>query len=98
MAQASPTGVVGIVLAAGSGSRMGRPKAEGTVDGARLLDRAVTAAREGGCARVIAVVREGTSVLAVPSEPPVQVIVNPDPDRGMRSSLALGVAAATEAG
>lgn len=90
MAQASPTGVVGIVLAAGSGSRMGRPKAEVMVDGARLLDRAVTAAREGGCARVIAVVREGTSVLDA------QVIENPDPDRGMRSSLALGVAAATE--
>jgi len=90
MAQASPTGVVGIVLAAGSGTRMGRPKAEVTVDGARLLDRAVVAAREGGCERVLAVVREGTSV----SE--AQVIVNPDPDRGMRSSLALGVAAVAE--
>lgn len=92
MAQASPTGVVGIVLAAGSGSRMGRPKAELTVDGVRLLDRAVTAARAGGCERVIAVVREGTSV------PKVQVVANPEPERGMRSSLALGVTAAASDG
>lgn len=98
MAQASPRGVVGIVLAAGSGTRMGRPKAEVTIDGSRLLDRAVIAAREGGCVRVVAVVREGTDVRTGPSGPPVQVVVNPDPDRGMRSSLALGVAAATDAG
>jgi molybdenum cofactor cytidylyltransferase/nicotine blue oxidoreductase len=90
MAQASPSGVVGIVLAAGSGSRMGGPKADLTVDGVRLLDRAVAAALGGGCERVLAVVRDGTRVSDA------QVIVNPDPDRGMRSSLALGVAAATE--
>lgn len=89
MAQASPAGVVGIVLAAGSGSRMGRPKAEVVVDGVRLLDRAVAAALDAGCERVVAVVRAGTSV------PAAQVVVNPDPDRGMRSSLELGVAAAT---
>jgi molybdenum cofactor cytidylyltransferase/nicotine blue oxidoreductase len=82
--------VVGIVLAAGSGSRMGGPKADLTVDGVRLLDRAVAAALGGGCERVLAVVRDDTSVSGA------QLIVNPDPDLGMRSSLALGVAAAIE--
>jgi molybdenum cofactor cytidylyltransferase/nicotine blue oxidoreductase len=98
MAQSIPPSVVGIVLAAGSGSRLGRPKAEVTVDGVRLLDRAVIAARDGGCQRIIAVVREGTRAPTVPTEPTLQVVVNPDPDRGMRSSLALGVAAATAEG
>jgi CTP:molybdopterin cytidylyltransferase MocA len=90
MAQASRSGVVGVVLAAGSGTRMGGPKAELRLDGVRLLDRAVAAALDGGCERVVAVVRPGTSVSGA------LVVVNADPDRGMRSSLALGVAAATE--
>src|SRR4051812_21550914 len=89
MAQASSSGVVGLVLAAGSGTRMGGPKAELMVDGVRLLDRAVAAALGGGCERVIAVIRPGTSV------PDAQSVENADPDRGMRSSLALAVAAAT---
>ena len=66
---------------------MGRPKAEVVLDGTRLLDRAIGVLRDGGCEPVIAVVRAGTAVDA-------QAVVNPDPDRGMRSSLALAVAAA----
>ena len=64
---------------------MGTPKAELVVDGVRLLDRAVAAARDSGCAPVIAVVRPGTEVAGA------QALVNPDPDRGMRSSLALAI-------
>ena len=90
MAQASPDGVVGLVLAAGGGSRMGVPKAELLIDGVRLLDRAVAAVLAGGCERALAVVRDGMSA------PGAQVVVNPDPDRGMRSSLALGVAAVSQ--
>lgn len=67
---------------------MGTPKADLIVAGRRLLDRAVTALREGGCTPVIAVVREGTTVGGV------RAVVNPDPSRGMRSSLALAVEAA----
>jgi molybdenum cofactor cytidylyltransferase/nicotine blue oxidoreductase len=71
---------------------MGTPKAELIVAGRRLLDRAVTALREGGCDPVIAVVREGTVVGGV------RAVVNQDPARGMRSSLALAVEAAGLAG
>lgn len=67
---------------------MGTPKADLIVAGRRLLDRAVTALREGGCAPIIAVVREGTTVGGV------RAVVNPDPSRGMRSSLSLAVDAA----
>jgi molybdenum cofactor cytidylyltransferase/nicotine blue oxidoreductase len=70
---------------------MGRPKAGLIVAGQRLLDRAVAALRNGGCAPVIAVVRDGTEVADATR------VVNPDPSRGMRSSLALAVDAATDA-
>jgi CTP:molybdopterin cytidylyltransferase MocA len=81
--------VAGVVLAAGSGSRMGAPKAALVVSGARLLDRAVSALTDAGCAPVVAVVRAGTS-----APEPARAVVNPEPQRGMRSSLQLGVAAA----
>jgi molybdenum cofactor cytidylyltransferase/nicotine blue oxidoreductase len=83
--------VAAAVLAAGSGVRMGGPKAELVVAGVRLLDRAVHVAREAGCAPVYAVVRDGTAVTGA------EALVNPDPARGMRSSLALAVAAAASA-
>ncbi|MDP9116921.1 MAG: NTP transferase domain-containing protein, partial [Actinomycetota bacterium] len=79
--------VGGAVLAAGSGTRMGVPKAELAVGGTRLVDRAVAALNHGGCVDVIAVVRLGVSV------PGARVIVNQKPDRGQRSSLELAVAA-----
>jgi len=77
--------VAAAVLAAGSGSRLGRPKAEVVVGGERLLDRAVRVARAAGCEPVLAVVRAGTSV------PGARAVVNADPARGQRSSLALAV-------
>ena len=80
---------VGVVLAAGGGLRMGEPKAEIEVGGARLLDRAIEALRRGGCAVVIAVVREGVVV-----DGGGTAVVNPDPGRGMRSSLEIGLEAA----
>lgn len=79
--------VAGIVLAAGSGARMGRPKAEIVLAGERLVDRAVRVLGDGGCAPLVAVVRAGVVVAGA------TVVINPDPSRGMRSSLDLGLAA-----
>jgi CTP:molybdopterin cytidylyltransferase MocA len=81
--------VSGIVLAAGAGRRLGAPKAELLVSGERLVDRAVRVLHESGCAEVVAVVRSGTRV------DDAVVVVNSDPDRGMGSSLRLGLAAAS---
>ena len=67
---------------------MGRPKAEVVVAGERLVDRAVRVLADGGCDRVVAVIREGVDV------PGAVAVVNPDPERGMRSSLELAIAAA----
>ena len=80
--------VVGAVLAAGSGTRMGTPKGELVVGGERLVDRAVRTLAAGGCTDVVAVVREGVSVAGATG------VVNHDPARGLRSSLELAVGAA----
>jgi molybdenum cofactor cytidylyltransferase/nicotine blue oxidoreductase len=71
---------------------MGEPKADLRLDGVRLVDRAATLLGAAGCRVVVAVVRAGTKVDGA------RVVVNPDPERGMRSSLELGVAVAAAAG
>lgn len=81
----------GILLAAGSGSRMGTPKASIVVDGTPLLERAVSVLQAGGCDEVIAVVRPGFAL----DRPDVVLVENPQPERGMGSSLRLGLSAAS---
>jgi CTP:molybdopterin cytidylyltransferase MocA len=68
---------------------MGTPKAEIVVDGRSLLVRAVAAMALGGCDEVIVVVRADAASVAG-----ARAVVNPCPERGMRSSLLLGLAAA----
>jgi CTP:molybdopterin cytidylyltransferase MocA len=80
--------VAGAVLAAGSGTRMGGPKAELVLGGVRLLDRAVRLLEAAGCDPVLAVVRPGGTAADA------RLVVNEQPERGMRSSLDLAVAAA----
>jgi CTP:molybdopterin cytidylyltransferase MocA len=83
------TRVIGLILAAGSGSRMGRPKSDIVLAGERLVDRAVHAMV--ACVEVIVVVRDGTQVL-----PGARSVVNPSPESGMRSSLEIAVESAAE--
>lgn len=80
--------VAGLVLAAGSGSRLGTPKALVEFGGERLVDRAVGVLRGGGCEPVVVVA--GAAALVVPG---VTVVVNPDWAGGMGSSLRTGLAA-----
>jgi molybdenum cofactor cytidylyltransferase/nicotine blue oxidoreductase len=70
---------------------MGRPKAELVVAGERLVDRAVRVLAQGGCDPVLAIVRDGVAA------PGARIVVNPDPGRGMRSSLDLAVSATGDA-
>jgi CTP:molybdopterin cytidylyltransferase MocA len=81
--------VAGVVLAAGAGTRMGGPKAELVVGGTRLVDRAVAVLRAAGCDPVLAVVREGAEVANA------TVLINPRPQDGLRSSLAIAIEAAS---
>ena len=83
---------VGVVLAAGSGSRFGGPKAAVMWRGERLVDRAVRVLREGGCDDVLVVLGawQGEVVNA-------QVVFNPDWQTGMGSSFRVGLNALTDA-
>jgi len=83
--------IAGIVLAAGAGSRFGRPKALVTFRGMRLVDRAVAILRAGGCDQVLVV--SGAADLG--DVPGASLIVpNPDWQQGMGSSLKTGITAA----
>ena len=80
--------MAGVLLAAGEGSRLGRPKALVQLAGQSLADRGVSLLRAGGAAPVVVVTG------AAAAEPPGAVIVhNPDWRSGMGSSLAAGLTA-----
>lgn len=94
---ADSAGVAGILLAAGAGRRMGRPKAllRGP-GGTPWLTAAVRALHDGGCAPVMVVL--GASADA--ARPlldglPVQVVQADDWASGMGASLRTGLAALT---
>lgn len=80
--------IAGLVLAAGSGSRLGTPKALIELDGERLVDRAVRTLREGGCAPITVVL--GAAVVDVVG---AEVVENPDWASGMGSSFRAGLGA-----
>jgi len=81
------TAISGLLLAAGAGTRLGQPKAQVRIDGIRLLDRSLDVLRQAGCTDLVAVVRGPEELADVTS------VVNPQPERGMGSSLRLGLAA-----
>ncbi len=85
----------GIILAAGASVRMGRPKALLTLGGVTFLDRAI-ALLAPLCNPLVLVLgfhrEEIESSLA--GRPGIRIAVNPDPARGMLSSLQCGLAAA----
>lgn len=81
-------GVAGLVLAAGSGSRLGTPKALVEVGGERFVDRAVRVLRDGGCEPVVVVT--GAAAVEVDG---ASTVPNPDWETGMGSSLRVGLAA-----
>ena len=82
--------LAGLVLAAGGGSRFGRPKALVSLDGELLVMRAVRTLTLGGCDPVITVLGaaadEVTTVAALPHS-----VVNPDWASGLGSSLRCGL-------
>ncbi len=91
---------VAVVTAAGSAERFGGRKLLALVDGEPLLDRTIRSLLEGGASEVIVVV--GTAdrtalerdVNAL-NDPRVRAVENPDPSRGMFSSVQEGVRTAS---
>lgn len=85
--------VVGVVLAAGAGTRFGGGKAVARFQGERLVDRAVATLTAGGCERVLVVV----GALDVGAVHHAILVLNPDWKTGMGSSLHAGLFAARDA-
>jgi CTP:molybdopterin cytidylyltransferase MocA len=79
--------IAGLLLAAGEGSRLGRPKALVSIGGRTLVERGVELLRDGGTEPVIVV----TGAVDV-SLPGVVTVHNPDWRTGMGSSLRTGLA------
>jgi len=75
-----------LILAAGSGSRMGAPKAALEIGGQRLVDRAVNLFRDAGYPEIYVVL--GAWIGEVPH---AQLLINHDWEEGMGSSLRLGL-------
>lgn len=84
--------VGGLLLAAGGGRRFGGPKALAVLDGERFVERGARLLAQAGCAPVAVVL--GAEVARVRAEADlggVDVVVNPDWQTGMASSLRRGL-------
>ncbi|WP_215450325.1 NTP transferase domain-containing protein [Streptomyces sp. ATCC 21386] len=90
---ASESEVVGLLLAAGGGRRLGgRPKALLTHRGRPLVEHAVDVLRAGGCTRVHVVLgAEAAAVRARADLSGCVLVDNPDWAEGMGSSLRAGL-------
>jgi CTP:molybdopterin cytidylyltransferase MocA len=77
-----------LILAAGSGSRFGGGKLSARVDGKPILRHVIDAARDAGLAR--------PAIVLGPADPPgvdlsgTTIVRNPEPERGLASSLRIG--------
>jgi molybdenum cofactor cytidylyltransferase len=90
---------VAVVTAAGSAERFGGKKLLALIAGEPLLDHTIRSLLEGGVSEVIVVVgtdarRELARDVNAMNDPRVRPVENPDPSRGMFSSIQIGVATA----
>lgn len=90
--------ICALLLAAGAGTRFGGPKLLTAMVGGRSLAESSAATLCDVLPRVCAVVRPGdTALVRRLRRMGVELAVNPDPDRGLGSSIAAGVAATADA-
>lgn len=91
--------VAGLVLAAGGGTRLGRPKAEVVVGGRRLVDLAIESCVQAGVSPVVVVLGAAWVIPMPPADSPdrdtpeIWLVENTDWSTGMASSLRAGLAA-----
>jgi CTP:molybdopterin cytidylyltransferase MocA len=81
--------VAAVIPAAGSGERFGGAKLRADVGGTPLIERTLGSLREAGVDDLVLVVGPETGTLTEARD--VTVVVNPDPSRGMFSSLQAGL-------
>lgn len=85
--------VAGLVLAAGAGRRFGGGKMLAELEGRPLLAHVLDAAHEAGLAELVVVLgADADRVRRAVDLSDARVVVNPNPARGLSSSLRLGLA------
>jgi len=91
------TRVVGILLAAGAGTRMGRPKALVSDESGSWLLRACATLRDGGCDEVVVVIGAAAAeVRELLADQPLDVVEATDWAEGMGASLRAGLGTARD--
>ena len=93
--------MIGIVLAAGASSRMGRPKALLPIGTETFVSRVCRVLAEGGVDDVIVVVGPETSDVGLALERAgvlARIVENPERDQGQLTSLQVGLVAADRPG
>jgi CTP:molybdopterin cytidylyltransferase MocA len=89
--------VVGVLLAAGAGTRMGRPKALVFDEHGSWLLRACVTLRNGGCDDIVVVIGAAApEVRALLGDLPVDVVEATDWAEGMSASLGAGLTRASD--
>jgi CTP:molybdopterin cytidylyltransferase MocA len=89
--------IAGLVLAAGEGRRLGRPKALVRFEGTLLVERSVAMLRAAGCSPIVVVLGAAADEVAATAELGDAVtVVNDAWPTGMGSSLCTGLAALSD--
>jgi CTP:molybdopterin cytidylyltransferase MocA len=89
--------IAGLVPAAGASRRMGRDKRLLPFPGGgTLLEATAALLRAGGVEELIVVLEPGSPCAGLPGLEGARIAVNPDPSRGMLSSIRVGLAALAE--
>jgi molybdenum cofactor cytidylyltransferase len=89
--------IAGIILSAGASRRMGTPKALLPWDGETFLDRLIRLFSESAIRPIVVLAHQAGQIQSgIERGAQVRFVVNPDPDRGMLSSLQCGLEAVPE--
>jgi molybdenum cofactor cytidylyltransferase len=90
--------IAGIILSAGASRRMGTPKALLSLDGETFLDRLIRLFSEVAVTPIVVLGHQAAQIQSgIQRGPQAAFVVNPDPERGMLSSLQYGLKAIPQA-
>jgi molybdenum cofactor cytidylyltransferase len=91
-AESDPPLIGGLILAAGAARRFGSQKLLAPLDGRPLIQHVIDAANASSLEDIVMVIgANGTNLLAHVDMGRTRVVRNPDPTRGMASSLQVGL-------
>lgn len=84
--------VAAVILAAGASRRLGEPKQLVRLEEETLLERAVRVAAQAGCSPILVVLGASSeTILAQIAFLPAEIVLNPEWEEGMASSLRAGI-------